>query len=255
MVKTTPNSPAADHISRFCAFDGWDAAIVIPAKDEAERIVACLTAAALSASRLPALQMGIVLVVNNSSDATAAIACDWAVRNSGAVDIVVVEKQFSQAMRGVGAARRFGLELAVEPMTGNGVLLMTDADTIVSPTWVGDNLAELHGADIVCGRIDAIPEEQAALPVEISQHGSWESDYVMTTLELSALLDPLPHDPRPAHHNGAGASMAFTSSVYQALAGCRRSRLAKTGPLSKMPRRWITGYDIPTDRLSTHPAG
>lgn len=206
-------------ISAFGVTEGWDIAVVVPAKDEADRIIGCLSAIALAAAAITEACVGVVLVVNNTTDDTAARACDWAVHHRGDLSVVVVDHHFRAPQTGVGHARRLGIGLAIDAMPDNGILLMTDADTHVSATWIADNLAELRGADVVCGRVDAIADEQAALPVEISRHGSWEADYVAAALDLAALLDPLPHDPRPPHHNGAGASMAFRKSVYQSVGG------------------------------------
>lgn len=206
-------------ILAFGETEGWDIAVVVPAKNEADRIAGCLSALAVSAAHLPDVSVGIVLVVNNTTDDTVARARDWAAGLRGEAALVVIDHHFEPARSGVGHARRLGFELALDSMPDDGVFLMTDADTHVGPTWIVDNLCELRGADVVCGCVDAIADEQRQLPPEISRHGSWESDYVATALQLAAALDPLPHDPRPAHHNGAGASMAFRKSVYQAVGG------------------------------------
>ncbi len=214
----TPGMPFGT-ISAFGVTQGWDIAIVVPAKDEADRIQGCLAAVAMSAARLADACVGVVVVVNNSSDTTALRCREWAVGDRGGMSVVVVDHHFPAHQEGVGPARRMGIDLATHAMPGNGVVLLTDADTHVSPDWISANLTELADADVVCGKVDAISEEQAALPTEISRHGAWESDYVVASLQLAALLDPLAHDPRPTHHNGAGASMAFRKSVYDSVGG------------------------------------
>lgn len=157
-------------ISAFGTTTDWDIAVVVPAKDEADRITGCLSAIAYSAAQLDDLCVGLVVVVNNTSDDTADLACKWALLGRGDLAVVVVEHHFVLGEAGVGQARQLGFALALDALPVDGVLMMTDADTHVSPTWIADNLGELRQADVVCGRVEAIAEEQAALPVEISQH-------------------------------------------------------------------------------------
>lgn len=211
------SSPVAASVSTFGATEGWDVAIVVPAKDEAARITDCLSAISVSADSVCKGRVGLVLVVNNSTDATAELARDWA--SMQRTPALVVDHHFSADQAGVGSSRRLGIDLAMRSLRGNGTVMMTDADTHVTPSWVAENVADLKTADVVCGVVNAIPAEQAALPVEISRHGAWESDYVAASLKLAALLDPMPHDRNPAHHNAAGASMAFRTSVYQSVGG------------------------------------
>ena len=214
-------------IAAFGLTEGWHVAIIVPAKDEACRIIGCLSALAASAAWVGDGRVGIVLVVNNTVDDTATQACDWALHHRGAASVLVVDHHFPEFDSGVGHARRMGIDLAMRAMPHNGMLLMTDADTLVTPTWIADNLAELYEADVICGQVGAIADEQAAMPRQISQHGSEESDYVATALALAAVLDPLSHDPSPSHHNGAGASMAFRKSVYQSVDGMPAIRIGE----------------------------
>jgi hypothetical protein len=220
-------SSATPRISVFGRPQGWQAAIVIPAKDEAGRIESCLDAVGIAIAGVPDVATGIVVVVNNTRDATADMIRHWAELREGGAPLILVDHKFPAAMAGVGHARALGLDIACVAMPGDGALLMTDADTHVDRTWMAENVSELRHADVICGRVDAIAEEQAALPLEISRHGSAESDYVAAALELAALLDPLPHDPRPSHHNGAGASLAVMKSVYRAVGGMPRLRVGE----------------------------
>ena len=201
---------------------GWDAAIVIPAKDEEERLPACLDAAgaAIRAAvhAIGDMRVGIVLVVNNSTDATARRASDWAAAHRS-VPFVLIDCDFPAWRAGVGAARRLGLDTACARLAPNGALLTTDADTLVRQDWVIRNLAELQGADLICGTVLGQPDEARALPAEIAGHGSAEWDYLNASIRLVARLDPQPHDPTPAHHNPAGASMAVSRAVYEAVGG------------------------------------
>ena len=197
---------------------GWDAAIVIPAKDEENRLRACLDAAAIAIRAAGGICAGIVLVVNNTRDASALRAFDWAVTQR-VVPFAMIDCDFWPGEAGVGAARRLGLDMACGHLAAHGALLTTDADTLVRDDWVIGNLAELRAADLICGTVLARPDEARALPGEIAAHGSAERDYLAGSVRLVARLDPQPHDPDPAHHNPAGASMAVSRRVYEAVRG------------------------------------
>ena len=197
---------------------GWDAAIVIPAKDEENRLRACLDAAAIAVRAADGICAGIVLVVNNTRDASALRAFDWAVTQR-VVPFAMIDCDFWPGEAGVGAARRLGLDMACGQLAAHGALLTTDADTLVRDDWVMRNLAELRAADLICGTVLARPDEARALPAEIAAHGSAERAYLAGSVRLVARLDPQPNDPAPAHHNPAGASMAVSRRVHEAVRG------------------------------------
>lgn len=215
-------------ISQYGDATGWHAAIVIPAKDEAGRIISCLDAAAraiaaatnadaVAGADAGTMRTGIVVVVNNTTDGTAGLVAGWALAHSTA--LTLIDCDFRRDDAGVGSARRIGLDHAVQMLGPDGVLLTTDADTHVRPDWVVQNLAELAGADLICGAVLGQDVEARALPAAIAAHGSAEWDYVTACIALAAALDPQPHDPSPAHHNAAGASLACTCAVYTAVGG------------------------------------
>lgn len=201
----------------FGARGPWDAAIVIPAKDEADRIHDCVIAAAVSVNAAKPRITGIIVVVNNSSDGTARIVADTAIEQN--LDLVLLDCTFKRADAGVGSARRLGLDLGCDLTKVDGILLTTDADTVVRSDWIMQNFAELGHADLICGSVLGLPEEARALPREIAAHGSAEWDYVTASIALAAALDPRGHDPGPAHHNAAGASLAVTRSAYLNVGG------------------------------------
>ncbi|MDT8855729.1 glycosyltransferase family A protein [Paracoccaceae bacterium Fryx2] len=217
MTRTAAPLPTRCTMTRFGTEAGWEAAIVIPARDEDRRITRCLAAAARAIDH-GLREAGIVVVVNNSRDGTASRVADWAALHPSHA-LVLLDCEFGESHAGVGASRRLGLDLACRTVAPDGVLLTTDADTCVHPDWVAQNLAELQGADLICGTVLGDPDEAALLPKEIAAHGSAEGDYVAASVALAAMLDPLAHDPDPAHHNPAGASLAFPRRVYTAVGG------------------------------------
>lgn len=113
--------------------------IVIPAHNE-EALVGQALDAVLHAARHPALAgepVEIVVVLDKCSDATGPVARSIGVRT---LDV---------SAGNVGAARAAGAQW----LLGKGArwLAFTDADTVVSPSWLVDQLA--LGADAVCGSV------------------------------------------------------------------------------------------------------
>lgn len=113
--------------------------IVIPAHNEAEHIGATL-AAVLRAAAHPGLEGEVVrtlVVLDACDDATGAVATDLRVST------------LAVQARNVGIARAAGASQLLD--AGARWLAFTDADTIVSPDWLVNQLA--LDADVVCGSI------------------------------------------------------------------------------------------------------
>ncbi|MCE3552154.1 glycosyltransferase [Pseudonocardia sp. RS11V-5] len=128
-------------------------AVVVPARDEAERIGACLRSVrvALAGSGLPG---AICVVADRCTDATEAVAAPHAavVRNTEA--------------RTIGELRTLGASRLLARLPGRTWLLSTDADTVVPPSWVADHLRHARrGADAVVGIVDL--DDPDALPPDV----------------------------------------------------------------------------------------
>ncbi len=195
----------------------WHAAVAIPARNEEQRIIRCLAAlnlAMIASNRL----VGIVLVVNNSFDATHQRAERWLSRAN--IPYMLLDLDFADAYAFVGSARRLSLDLAAEMVESEGLLFTTDADSAVDQGWIVDGFSELRDrADLVCGTILRFEDEQEPLPAGIAERWAPESEYLTLSVELAARLDPRPHDPFPAHWNVGGADLVFGKSLYETLGG------------------------------------
>jgi glucosyl-3-phosphoglycerate synthase len=181
-----------------------DAVVVIPARDEARRIGACLRA--LAAQRLPeGVAFTTILVLDRCGDDTGAVA-------RGVVeleDLVVVE---APAPGGVGVARRFGMDRAAELLGDRGLIACTDADTEPAPDWLAAQLALVAaGASAVGGLIELAPGDLAGLPPEALARREARAAERYAHVRAS--------DPGAEHHFFSGASMAVTAGVYRAVGG------------------------------------
>ncbi|QFR31916.1 glycosyltransferase family A protein [Ancylobacter sp. TS-1] len=200
------------------------AVVALPARDEEERIEACLSA--LVGQRPGATGedghgLGIVLLVNNSRDATA----ERARRRLAATDVahLILSVDLPAPHANAGYARGLALDVAslwVQERPGPAFLLTTDADTRVGPDWLRRNLLGLAGnCGAVAGRFEFDALEESWLPPLARRRRRRQVAYEQALLALTARLDPLPHDPWPHHGTESGASFALTLGAYRRIGG------------------------------------
>lgn len=221
-------------IRRFPAF-----VIAVPARNEAERIVSCLEAchASVEAAGQPGRML---LLVNNSTDATAALAAAWASERDAALDIVEVVLPPEHAH--AGAARGLALDLARRTVGPGGVLMTTDADSRPERGWAAANLRETErGAALVCGLVVPDPLEHARLPAVLGEMGAVEQAYLNASLELASLLDSDPFNPWPHHGMVSGASLAIPAGIYDRIGGMPTPPCAEDRALASRVR----AHDLP----------
>ncbi|MGY2736695.1 glycosyltransferase [Sphingomonas sp. UYP23] len=184
-------------------------AIAIPAYDEADRIGRCLDS--LAAQDDPGPIVAVVLA-NNCSDATAAIA-----RAPRAIRVDVIEHSFADHERGAGAARRMAMAHAAQHGT---IVLTTDADCVVDRDWVRAHRAAFaRGADAVAGRVSADWSELSLHPLPALRIGALEWTYLGLIAEAEPLFDPLAHDPAPRHAQRCGANLGITRAMLERIGG------------------------------------
>jgi hypothetical protein len=190
------------------------AVVAIPVKDEAERIAACLRALQDQTVRPDA----VLLLVNNCSDRTETIVRGMIPTLPWALHIVC--HRFPPRQASAGHARRMAMALASAHAGVGGVLLTTDADTVVPPDWIERNLLALAaGADAVCGRIAIDPGEAALIPAALHADDARECELTSLLDRITHCLDPDPADPWPRHTEAAGASLAITVAAFHAVGG------------------------------------
>jgi GT2 family glycosyltransferase len=190
------------------------AVVAIPATNEADRIGVCLTALSDQQHRPDA----VILLLNNCTDGTEATARALAPRLGFEPDLACLDLTPAQA--NAGCARRLAMQLAAKRAGPGGVLLTTDADTVVPPDWVTRNLAALDaGADVVCGRVEVDPAEAALIPAHLHADDALECRLIALLDDIAWLLDSEPHDPPPRHTEASGASLAVTAAAFQRVGG------------------------------------
>ena len=125
--------------------------MVIPARDEAERVGECLLSVQRSLATLPAAVERLVWVVlDRCTDGTAEVVAR-ALGDGRASGWTVLEGD-----RPLGRVRHAGVQAALGALRHHPVagvwILGTDADTVVPPGWAASHLAHAAaGAAAVCG--------------------------------------------------------------------------------------------------------
>ena len=199
----------------FLAAPNLPVAIAIPAHNEADWIARCLKALDRQLDRGG---YDVVLLVNNSTDATATIARAMRPALSFALD--VVEHHFAPKQQTAGQARRLAMELAAGKLPPGGVALCTDADGQVAPDWLAANLFHIRqGADAVAGRAVLDAADAAAIPAVLHEDDARECAYGALLDEIDHLIDPDPADPWPRHTEHSGASICVTLDAYRRAGG------------------------------------
>jgi glycosyltransferase involved in cell wall biosynthesis len=128
--------------------------VVVPARDEEERIGAMIDSVRASADHLaqisPGLPVRILVVADGCSDATVELA-----RAAGA-EVLELESC------GVGAARSAGIATSLASVTAPAEqvwIANTDADTVVPRDWLAAHVEHARHHDALLGTVRPLPED------------------------------------------------------------------------------------------------
>jgi hypothetical protein len=201
--------------------------VIIPAKDEAQTIVATLTALAnqtcLNGKPLNQLTYEIIVLANNCSDESAAIARQFAQQHPELV-LHIAEVTLPPDLAYIGHVRKILMDEAYLRLMSlghsRGIIASTDGDTQVSATWIAAISAEIDsGVDAVGGRILTDRHSRQALHPQAKSHFLQEVGYRSLVAQVEFHLDPDPYDPLPRHYQHYGASLAVTAEMYAKAGG------------------------------------
>ena len=182
--------------------------VVIPARDEEQRIAGCIDA--LGAQTLPPDAFEVILVLDGCADRTAEVATRAARRSKLRLSLV------EGPGTGTGPARRAGMDLAAERLLArgleHGLIATTDADSRPAPDWLAHQLEHVRrGARAIAGMIELDPDDVRTLAPEVLHRRERDAAQRLQRVRET--------DPSAAHHHFAGASIGVTAGVYRAVGG------------------------------------
>ena len=192
-------------------------AVAIPARDEEDRIGKCLSAFAAQID-VNLRELAIVVLSNNTTDRTLDVVAQTAQATSLWIDVIDVTLEPDRA--NAGWARKLAMDHARHLVVDTGVILTTDADTVVDPNWVRQTLLAITGGvDAVAGYVTANDVELQQVDTALLEIGAKEWALQHLLAEIDARSDPVPHDPWPRHNQNCGASLAITAAMYDRIGG------------------------------------
>lgn len=185
------------------------AVVVVPARDEQQRIAACVAALA-EQQGMAGDEYEVIVILDGCTDATAEVARDAARETPG----LRLHQVVLPAPQGVGRARRLGMDLACRRLLGlgreDGLIASTDADTVVAADWLCAQLELVAaGAEAIGGRIELDQEEAGQLA---PQALAVRDRLVLSRTEHALALGGTPE--LVEHHQFSGASLALTADAY-----------------------------------------
>lgn len=202
-----------------------DAVVIVPARNEERHLRAAVNALAQQKATdgrsIPRSSFEVLLLLNNCSDRSAVLARELAREHTDEVQLHILERALGPDEAHVGMARRLLMDTAWQRLEGRpgGAILSTDADTMVAPDWLAQNLKALRSADVVGGEICWAEGELEQLPAGVRQAYRRDRELQALVAEVESLLDPVPEDPWPRHLHTFGASLACTAQAYAAAGG------------------------------------
>lgn len=170
--------------------------ICVPARNEADRIVACVHALARAAAEVRC-PVTVVVVADGCTDDTAGRARCAALATGLTVRVLQLEA------RSVGATRAAGLSGLIEELGVVGTwLATTDADSTVPIDWLAGQLGHRRtGAELVVGTVTVT--DWSAHPAQLRNY----------------LLEAYSRHAAGRHGHVHGANLGFGASAYQRLGG------------------------------------
>jgi glycosyltransferase involved in cell wall biosynthesis len=225
------------------------ASVVVPARDEAEHVGACLRALAGQAGVAPEAYE-VLLVLDRCTDATEEMA------RAAAATLPKLRLGILHAPPpgGVGLARRFGMDLACERLDPDALIATTDADSQVAPDWLRVQLdAVALGARAIGGRVELDPGGAARLA-----RGALERRRAEAADRMRAVRAQAHPEARTEHHQFSGASIGVTAATYARVGRLQpRTALEDEGFERALRRHGIAVHRLRDVRVTTsaRPAG
>ncbi len=201
--------------------------IVVPVRDESEHICKTVESLArqvdLRGSPLDSRLFEVIVLANNCSDDSFKLADDCR-KKFPTLRLQVKEIFLAEECANIGFVRGMLMNEAARRLKSNrfggGIILTTDGDTRVAENWIAQNIYEIeNGADAVGGRILLDDAELAKLNAPARSFHLQDENYRLLAAEFEWLLDELPHQDFPRHHQHFNGSFAVTTAAFERAGG------------------------------------
>jgi hypothetical protein len=209
-------------------------AVVVPARDEGERITRCLEALVELRRDERVQALTVLVLANNCRDETVERALAFA--DGCTIRVVVKAASLEPGRAHAGWARRLafdaGAELLADPQD---LLLCTDADTRVARDWLVRTLDHIDaGFDAVAGLARLDPRELRKLDPDHRRRLAAIRRYEHAFYYLKGLMPS--GEPSPRHFYEGGASLALTLDAYREIGGAPTLRVGEDKALCEALR-------------------
>lgn len=212
-----------------------DIAVIVPARNEQERVGACL----IALERQLADRARVIVVVNNTTDSTSDVVRQIGYQRQ--MDVEVIDCLLGP-LEGVGSARRIGCDHVLHKMPDLRWLLTTDADCVVAPDWIRRNIAHLDRADVVCGKVVPMVNEVGILEGMDRTLAKNEGRYRQLVQDIYATYAAGMERLKNTHGEAAGASLAFSATSYRSVGGFQKVKCGEDRQIVRDFR--LSGYSV-----------
>lgn len=188
--------------------------VIIPARNEAERMGPCL--AAILAGTYPPELLEIIVVDDHSEDATAEVVLDFSRRYPLVRMLSLAE--FSTASEAQGAYKKRALEIAIARASG-ALIVTTDADCLAGPQWLS----------LLVSVFQARPQVQL-LTAPVNFHREKTLFQRFQSLDLLGLMGITGAGIHSGFQRmGNGANLAYRKTVFTEVGGYAGNRWQASG--------------------------
>ena len=202
------------------------AVVALPVRNEEASLAATLDALAaqvdLAGRPLARSSFEILLLLNNCTDGSAAVAQAWQ-RMHPEVRLFCCERELPQETAHIGTVRRLLMDTAWARLAAcleTCAILSTDSDSYATPDWIAQNLSAMdRGADAVGGEIRLNCNDYESLPYAVRKAYRSDREYQYLVAEMEDLFDPQIGDAWPRHLEHFGASLGCTPEMYARAGG------------------------------------
>jgi cellulose synthase/poly-beta-1,6-N-acetylglucosamine synthase-like glycosyltransferase len=194
-------------------------AVVVPARDESERIEGCLKAVTALERDERVQALTVLVLANNCRDDTAERASAFARRCNS--DVVVKAETLEPARANAGWARRLAFDAGADYLADP-----QDADTRMAGDWLLKTLDHIDaGFDAVAGHARLDPRELRKLDPAHRRRLAAIRRYEDAFYYLKSLAPS--GEPSPRHFYEGGVSLALTLEAYREIGGAPTPRVGE----------------------------